>query len=88
MFAGSAWRARAYAADAQGRRTDAIALLKRAEEEAARYDRDVDAAVARYQLGLRQGGAAGERLVVSARQLLSDRGYSLRVLAEDPALEP
>jgi hypothetical protein len=86
LAAGAASRARAYAADATGRPDLAIALLERAEREARRYERRVDAEIARYQRGLRIGGDEGAALCQMARDAMSANGAGLALLDEDAAL--
>ncbi|MGE0320735.1 MAG: protein kinase [Polyangiaceae bacterium] len=83
LSAGASWRARAYAADALGRSELAVAHLRRAVQEASRYERQVDTAIARYQLGVRLGGDEGRRECRAAEQLLTDVGGGRDLLFED-----
>lgn len=78
-----ATRALAYAEDEVGRPAHAIALLVRAEEEAARLSQSIDVAIARHQRGLRIGGEEGATLVRSARDAIAAAGTHERVLEED-----
>jgi hypothetical protein len=86
QFHAGAWRARAYAEDARGRPERAIALLERAEQEAAQFGQQIDVAVARYQRGRRLGGDAGLALITAARACLEELGARPAVLEEDAGL--
>ena len=86
LWAGGTWRARAYAADALGRPEDALLYLGRAEEEAARYERKVDVAIARWQRGKRLGGDYGAELRTSAEELVRSLEVSPLLLQEDAGL--
>lgn len=86
LWAGASWRARAYAADALGRPDRALAHLARAEAEAARFDRRVDVAIARWQRGRRIGGDLGAELCADARAIVDALGVSPLVLEEDAGL--
>ncbi len=83
---GSSWRVRAYLADAAGDAQGAIVHLERAEQEAARYQRRIDVAIARYQRGLRLGGEAGSQLKESAEAVVSALGVRAIILQEDAGL--
>ncbi|HEX6239781.1 MAG TPA: hypothetical protein VFZ61_02760, partial [Polyangiales bacterium] len=80
-----AMRAAAYAADYTGEPGDALRWLERAESRAAEVGQTIDVAVARYQRGLRLGGAQGTTLVQSAEQLLAETHAHPMLLQEDPA---
>jgi tetratricopeptide (TPR) repeat protein len=86
LWAGGSSRARGYAADAEGRPEDAVLYLARAEEEAARFDRKVDAAIARWQRGRRLGGDYGAELCASAEELVRSLEVSPLLLQEDAGL--
>lgn len=86
LWAGGTWRARAYAADALGRPEDALCYLARAEEEAARFERNVDVAIARWQRGKRLGGDTGAELRASAEDLVRSLEVSPLMLQEDAGL--
>jgi hypothetical protein len=82
--AGASWRARAYAAEARGDAATGLAHLERAERVASGYGRALDAAIARYQRGLRLGGDEGRRFQSEARAAVQALGASELLLAEDP----
>ena len=86
LVAGSSDRARAYVADAASRPELALRLLERAESVAQRFGRQVDAAIASYQLGLRLGGDQGRSLCDGARDLVCSMGVGQQLLEEDPGL--
>jgi len=86
LMATGGWRARAYAASAEGRDEAALALLEVAEAEAGRWGQGIDVAIARYQRGRRLGGDEGESLVVGARRLIAETGASEQLLDEDAGL--
>ncbi len=86
LWAGGARRARAYAADALGRREEALEQLRVAEREAARYERRVDVAIARWQRGRRIGGDEGAALCREARDIVAALAVSPLVLEEDAGL--
>src|SRR5262249_2924309 len=86
LVAGASWRARAYAADARGRREDALRFLERSEIEAAKHERKLDVATARYQRGLRIGGDEGRALIDGARASVRAAGIAERLLEEDAGL--
>jgi tetratricopeptide (TPR) repeat protein len=77
-------RALAYVEDHLGRPEEAIRLLASAEIDALAFGHRVDAAVARYQRGLRLGGEEGRALCDSARALATECGARAIVLSEDP----
>jgi len=81
-----AYRAEAYAADAEGRPEEALRLLREAERRAAVLDRPGDVAICRFQRGLRVGGAEGDALVAEARATIIALGATERLLEEDAAL--
>jgi serine/threonine protein kinase len=78
-------RAAAYGADYMGKPDAAIALLVRAEQLATRVDQPIDIAVARYQRGIRLGGAEGAELVSNARAMMQAAGAHPLLLEEDVA---
>ncbi len=86
LWAGSSERIRGYLADACGRPAEALVHLQRAEEDAARYDRRVDVAIARWQRGRRLGGDEGRALCQEAVTQVEALGVSPRVLDEDAGL--
>ena len=77
-------RALAYVEDELGRPEEAIRVLASAEIDALAFGQRVDAAVARYQRGLRLGGDEGRALCASARALAAETGARAVVLDEDP----
>ncbi|MCC6873992.1 MAG: hypothetical protein IT378_06745 [Sandaracinaceae bacterium] len=83
LWGGAEHRARAYAADALGRRDEAIALLARAEDVATKLDRKIDGEIARYQRGLRIKGESGARMRDRAREAVVALGGSPTLLDED-----
>jgi eukaryotic-like serine/threonine-protein kinase len=83
LVAGAASRARAYLEDWRGNRALAIGYLLRAEQQAAGFQRQIDIQVARFQRGLRVGGAEGRDLCSSAVAVTESLGASASVLAED-----
>jgi hypothetical protein len=77
-----ATRALAYLAEHEGNAHEALRLLEQAEKDATSLEQRVDAAVARYQRGLRIGGDAGDALVRSARQQVMAAGGGAHLLDE------
>lgn len=86
LSAGAQWRARAYAEDARGRPELALGHLWRAEDESLRFQRPIDAAIARWQRGRRLGGDEGRALCESAVRDVRAQGGSELVLEEDAGL--
>jgi tetratricopeptide (TPR) repeat protein len=86
LMAGMSWRARAYSADAAGRAALALQHLERAEQEARRFGRSIDVAIARFQRGLRVGGETGASWMSEARAMLRPLGASEALLREDARL--
>lgn len=80
---GASWRARAYAADARGKRDEALGLLERAETTSLSYRQRVDAAIARYQRGRRLGD---DELTRSAVRWVEQAGSAPAILREDVGL--
>jgi len=83
FMVGVAYRAMAYAEDARGRADRARELLERALDEAIARSQPVDAAIARFQLGRRLGGARGDGLVAEAITQATAAGASAAALEED-----
>src|SRR5262249_27184610 len=86
LAAGVSNRARAYARDSLGRPEEAIRLLERARDDAARYGRSIDEAIARHQWGLRVRGDEGRAACEEARRSVREAGASERLLDEDAGL--
>jgi hypothetical protein len=84
LFGGTAERAIAYVEDACGRPTRAIEALRASEASAEASGRVVEAAIARFQRGLRAGGDRGRELCARAVDVLAERGLSEDLLYEDP----
>ena len=78
LLVGAAYRAMAYAEDARGDRSAAIALLGRAEQEAGTREQALERAIARFQRGRRVGGREGARLAATARDEAAARGPARR----------
>lgn len=83
LVAGASSRIKAYAADTRGEPEQALEWLDRAEREACRYGRRIDAAIAKYQRGRRLGGDEGRELCAVARTMVVELGASPALLDED-----
>jgi hypothetical protein len=79
-------RAEAYLSDALGLPERALRQLWLAEQAAQAFHQPLDAALARYQRGLRLGADQGRALREQARAAVRHRGAAGRLLDEDVAL--
>jgi hypothetical protein len=75
-------RALAYLEEHEGRAERALLTLERAEREALAREQLIDAAIARYQRGVRLGPDAGNGVMASARTLLAEVGASEQILEQ------
>jgi hypothetical protein len=84
LYAGTAERALAYVEDARGRPDRALALLRASEAAAAAGGRPIDAELARFQRGLREGGDGGRARCDQTVRRVREAALSEDLLFEDP----